>query len=97
MANIKCSRCGKNVSSYIQNDILVRAWVECPECVELLEESNEVKCDHKWQHQETKKRTRYGRYNSEWIRVDRYYCQNCLEIKELKKSEYSRQCPDWYL
>ena len=31
---VKCSRCGKRVSSPVPLDIIVRAWVECPECIE---------------------------------------------------------------
>ena len=35
---VQCSRCGKRVSntviSSLPEDLVVRAWVECPECVE---------------------------------------------------------------
>lgn len=31
---IKCNRCGKGVSSQVPEGTIVRAWVECPECVE---------------------------------------------------------------
>lgn len=55
-----------------------------------------MECNHRWQHQETVKKTHDAGYNLEWIRVDRYYCKNCLDIKELKKSECSRECPEWY-
>jgi RNA polymerase-binding transcription factor DksA len=29
-----CSRCGKSVSSPLPLPVIVRAWVECPECIE---------------------------------------------------------------
>lgn len=38
MAVIKCTRCGKGVSSEVPNDTIVRAFVECPECCEKQEE-----------------------------------------------------------
>ena len=31
---IHCSRCGEGVSSPVPKDTVVRAWVECPECIE---------------------------------------------------------------
>jgi hypothetical protein len=35
-AYLHCSKCGKRVSSipFIRNDYVVRAFVECPECIE---------------------------------------------------------------
>ena len=31
---IRCSRCGKSVSTPVPAETVVRAWVECPECIE---------------------------------------------------------------
>lgn len=31
---IGCNICGKPVSSEVPDDTIVRAWVECPECIE---------------------------------------------------------------
>ncbi len=31
---INCSRCGKSVSTVVPTETIVRAWVECPECME---------------------------------------------------------------
>lgn len=31
---VKCSKCGKSVSNELDRDVVVRAYVECPECVE---------------------------------------------------------------
>jgi len=41
MQAVHCSRCGKRVSQYVNVQgepapLIVRAWVECPECIELL-------------------------------------------------------------
>lgn len=30
---IHCSRCGAAVSTAVPSDTVIRAWVECPECV----------------------------------------------------------------
>ncbi len=36
MCFVSCSRCGKRVSNWLpsKEGIIVRAWVECPECIE---------------------------------------------------------------
>jgi hypothetical protein len=31
---VRCSRCGKSVSSALTAPVVIRAWVECPECIE---------------------------------------------------------------
>lgn len=31
---IGCMNCGKSVSSEVPEGTIVRAWVECPECIE---------------------------------------------------------------
>ena len=31
---LHCSECGKQVSSSFPRDVVVRAWIECPECLE---------------------------------------------------------------
>jgi len=43
---VRCSCCGKRVSQYVNvqgepTDLLVRAWVECPECVQKRPEMEE--------------------------------------------------------
>lgn len=34
MTVVRCSRCGKGVSTPIPEDTVIRAWIECPECLE---------------------------------------------------------------
>ena len=34
MKYVMCSRCGKRVSNIVSEDIVVRAFVECPECIQ---------------------------------------------------------------
>lgn len=31
---VMCSRCGKQVSNRTGKEVVVRAWVECPECIQ---------------------------------------------------------------
>jgi len=31
---IRCSRCSKRVSSPVSEDTVIRAWIECPECLQ---------------------------------------------------------------
>ncbi len=38
MDTIKCTRCGKGVSSEVPDNTIVKAFVECPECCEKQEE-----------------------------------------------------------
>jgi hypothetical protein len=32
---LRCNRCGKELSTPIPEDTVVRAWIECPECIEV--------------------------------------------------------------
>ena len=31
---VACSRCGKQCSNETSQEMIVRAWIECPECIE---------------------------------------------------------------
>lgn len=51
-----------------------------------------VQCKHHWIFQETNKchkpkEDKYGKTSVIYQRLDRYYCENCCEIKELIKTE----------
>jgi DNA-directed RNA polymerase subunit RPC12/RpoP len=39
---IPCNRCGKSVSSEVPDETIIRAWVECPECIEKEQEENDT-------------------------------------------------------
>lgn len=34
MNYVVCSRCGKKVSNEVNIELIVRAFIECPECIE---------------------------------------------------------------
>ena len=40
---LKCSKCGKVVSSEVPDNIVIRAFIECPECIENLTKHNNHK------------------------------------------------------
>lgn len=54
------------------------------------------KCDHKYIFIESKKKTEEGSYQIGWKRVDRFYCERCLEQREVVKEEWSREAPAWW-
>jgi hypothetical protein len=59
-------------------------------------------CEHKWVFMETVKqhgeRASFGMCaQKDWKRIDRFYCEKCLEIKELIKTApgyYGK--PEWF-
>lgn len=59
-------------------------------------------CSHKYVHLETIKqkgeRASIGlNYGKQWIRIDRFFCEKCLNIKEIKKTaENWENRPDWW-
>lgn len=60
------------------------------------------KCEHKWVFMETvKHRGERGSWGmsscKEWKRIDRFYCEKCLEIKEIVKTAPGwEDKPEWY-
>jgi len=55
------------------------------------------KCDHKFVHLDTNTWTdTSGAYQIGWFRIDRFFCEKCLEEKSVKKEEWARDKPEWY-
>ena len=55
-------------------------------------------CKHKWVFMETA-RVKACTYPpvSGWKRIDRFYCEKCLEIKELtKETPHYHDKPEWF-
>ena len=53
-------------------------------------------CDHKFVHLETIRKDKYDRDCTDYLRIDRFYCEKCLEQKEIRKEELRRERPEWY-
>jgi hypothetical protein len=56
-------------------------------------------CEHKWVFMETVKQAGISAYSEtrNWKRIDRFYCEKCLEIREIKKTEYGwKPKPEWF-
>jgi hypothetical protein len=54
-------------------------------------------CEHKWIFQESHYSKEWGSYQNEYKKMDIYYCEKCLERKEILRSEYSRGEPLWWM
>jgi len=62
-------------------------------------------CEHLFRHLETK-RLKESKFNNDkqmegtyYICIDRFYCQKCLDIKEVRESEYIKvfnKIPKWF-
>lgn len=60
-------------------------------------ETTEQECNHKYRFLRTAKKVdNDGGYNTHYIRIDYFYCEQCLHYKEVKQETYSRDTPDWY-
>ena len=56
-------------------------------------------CEHKWVHLETIRNEIFTPgYSNEFKRVDIYYCEKCLEQKEIELTQYARCASEvsWY-
>lgn len=53
-------------------------------------------CEHKLIHLEKKKYQKSCGYNSDWTRIDIFYCEKCGEIITKEKTACQRDVPDWY-
>ena len=53
-------------------------------------------CEHKFVHLDTIRKNYADGWGTNWILVDRFYCEKCLEEKEVKKEKWSRERPEWY-
>lgn len=56
------------------------------------------KCEHRWIFMETVRQPGYSGYGSrDWKRIDRFYCEKCLEFKErIQKEQGYKSKPDWF-
>ena len=54
------------------------------------------KCEHKFVFLETIKFQEKSTYQIGWNRIDKYFCEKCLEYKDKQIKEWSRDKPEWY-
>jgi hypothetical protein len=55
-------------------------------------------CEHKFVFLRSYKHDDWpGGYNTEFTRIDFFFCEKCLEQREINKRGWSRETPDWYL
>lgn len=53
-------------------------------------------CEHNFQYMGSSKISNSSGYNIIYKKIDYFYCTKCLEQKEVRKEEYSRDIPEWY-
>ncbi|MBY6269331.1 hypothetical protein [Parageobacillus thermoglucosidasius] len=55
-------------------------------------------CEHKYVHYDCKKKQKYlvTTGMTEWTRIDYFFCEKCLDEKEKRKHEVSRDRPEWF-
>jgi hypothetical protein len=59
---------------------------------------NKPICEHKYVHYDCRKRQKYlvTTGMTEWTRIDYFFCEKCLDEKEKRKHEISRDKPELY-
>lgn len=53
-------------------------------------------CSHDFELLETQYWSEHLSYQTRWTRVDLYYCRKCLEQRETRREECSRDIPIWW-
>lgn len=54
-------------------------------------------CDHKFIFLRTAKWIEStGGYNTQFVRVDTFFCEKCLKQEEKRQEDYKRDTPSWY-
>lgn len=53
-------------------------------------------CEHKWVHLSTHYEYESHGYNTEFVRLDAFFCEKCCETKEVERREHSRETPLWW-
>lgn len=54
------------------------------------------KCEHKFVHLETIRYSKFMDYSTYYVRIDRFFCEQCLLQEEKRCDTYSRETPEWY-
>ena len=73
---LKCNKCGKSVSTEVSKETIVRAWLECPECIEKqpIKEVSQEKCKEGYgEHDYCVNNTKIGKMT----------CCNCGKVRNI--------------
>jgi hypothetical protein len=63
----------------------------------MVEKSNPDSCDHRFVLLDSRLKTvSSAAYQIHWMRTDTFFCERCLEQREVVKDEYSRDAPKWW-
>jgi hypothetical protein len=55
-----------------------------------------ISCEHKYVYMETVKSDKHDGRLIHYKKVDRYFCEKCLDQKDKIKEDWSRERPEWY-
>ena len=71
---------------------------QCGYLLEELDLLSTEKCSHKWVYMQTVRQQGYtGHGAKNWKRIDRFYCEKCLEINDIVKSAPAyEEKPEWF-
>lgn len=57
---------------------------------------SEKPCKHEWRFLRTARFTESGSYQSNYIRIDVFFCSRCLKLEQVKQEQYARETPDFF-
>ena len=63
-----------------------------------MKSSSGIMCEHKYIHLDTDKYQQNVGFQNKYLRIDRFYCEKCTDIKIVKKEGYARYFTEleWY-
>jgi hypothetical protein len=90
-----CNWCGKKIET--TSGICSCRW-ESLKNIEpvFVTELKDKECEHKFILLETIRKSYYENHCTKFVRIDRFYCEKCLEQKETRKEDWCRETPEWY-
>lgn len=56
----------------------------------------EQECIHKYIHVETVRKHENEGYFDYYEKVDRFFCEKCLDFQNIKQFDWLKEKPEWY-
>lgn len=53
-------------------------------------------CSHTYAHLETVTYNKDAGYNTQFVRIDRFFCTKCLHTEDRRREGYHRDTPEWF-